>query len=111
MGKRELIYKDEARRAVLRNAANIAWCIDNIKPVSVIDSDTQKPAVQTDDYWVARITYWGEEPRVDIVYIYYAWQNGEIDFIPCTGIGADPVRASDCGGFELLEKIEVGKYR
>ena len=111
MGKRELIYKDEARRAVLKNAPSIAWCIDSIKPVGVIDSDTQKPAVQTDDYWVARITYWGEEPRVDIVYIYYAWQNGEIDFIPCTGIGADPVRASDCDGFELLEKIEVSKYR
>ena len=64
-----------------------------------------------DEYWIARITYWGEEPCIDVVYIYYAWQNGEIDFIPCTGTGADPVRASDCDGFELLEKIEVDKYR
>lgn len=66
---------------------------------------------KTDEYWIASITYWGEEPRIDVVYIYYAWQNGEIDFIPCTGIGADPVRASDCELFELLEKVEVDKYK
>ena len=64
-----------------------------------------------DEYWIARIQYWVEKPTVDVVYIYYAWQNGEIDFIPCTGIGADPIRASDCESFELLEKIDLEKYR
>ena len=64
-----------------------------------------------DEYWIARIVYWGEKPTVDVVYIYYAWQNGEIDFIPCTGIGADPIRVSDCESFELLEKIDLEKYR
>jgi hypothetical protein len=111
MAKRELIYKDEARRAVLQNAPSVAWCIDSVKPVMVVDDKTAKPQPQTDEYWIARITYWGEEPRIDVVYIYYAWQNGEIDFIPCTGIGADPVRASDCDGFELLEKIDMERYK
>ena len=64
-----------------------------------------------DEYYIARIAYWGEEPRVEVVFIYYAWKNGEIDFVPCTGIGADPIRASDCELFELLEKIEVDKYK
>ena len=111
MGKRELIYTDEARRAVLTQAPGIAWCIDSIKPVGVIDTDTQKPAVQTDDYWIARINYWGEKPKIDVVIIYYVWKTGEIDFIPCTGIGADPIRNTECESFELLEKIEVDKYR
>ena len=111
MARRELIYKDDARRAVLKNAPGAAWSINNIKPAMVVDDESVKPVPQTDDYWVARITYWGEEPRIDVVYIYYAWQNGEIDFIPCTGIGADPVRASDCDGFELLERIEVERYK
>ena len=66
---------------------------------------------KVDEYWIARIVYWGEKPTIDVVYIYYAWQNGEIDFIPCTGIGADPIRASDCESFELLEKIDLEKYR
>ena len=64
-----------------------------------------------DEYYIARIAYWGEEPKIDVVCIYYAWENGEIDFSPGTGIGADPVRASDCDSFELLEKIEVDKYK
>ena len=64
-----------------------------------------------DEYYIARIAYCGEEPRVEVVFIYYAWKNGEIDFVPCTGIGADPIRASDCELFELLEKIEVDKYK
>ena len=111
MARRELIYKDEVRRAVLKNAPGAAWCINNIKPVMVIDDEQIKPVPQTDEYWVARIAYWGEKPKIDIVCIYYAWGNGEIDFIPCTGIGADPVRASDCESFELLERIEVEKYK
>ena len=64
-----------------------------------------------DEYYIARIAYWGEEPKIDVICIYYAWKSGEIDFIPCTGIGADPVRASDCESFELLEKVEVEKYK
>ena len=109
MGKRELIYKDDARRAVLTQAPGIAWCIDSIKPACAVDDEQAAP--KTDEYWVARIVYWGEKPTVDVVYIYYAWQNGEIDFIPCAGIGIDPIRASDCSSFELLEKVEVEKYK
>lgn len=111
MGKRELIYKDEARHAVLQNAAGIVWCIDRIEPVAVVDDGATNLGVKTDEYWVARITYWGEKPRIEVVCIYYAWENGEIDFIPCTGIGADPIRASDCESFELLERVEVEKYK
>ena len=109
MAKRELIYKDEARRAVLQNAAGIAWCIDRIKPVVVVDDGAR--AARMDEYWIARIGYWGEKPRVEVICIYYAWENGEIDFIPCTGIGADPIRTSECESFELLERVEVEKYK
>lgn len=111
MAKRELIYKDEARRTVLQNAAGIVWCIDRIKPVAVVDDGVTKVCAKTDEYWVARIGYWGEKPKVDIVYIFYAWENGEIDFIPCSGIDGDPVRASRCESFELLERVEVEKYK
>ena len=63
-----------------------------------------------DEYWVARIRYWPEdEMRIEVVYIYYVWESGEIDFIACTGDGST-VRASCCDVFELLERIEVEKY-
>lgn len=65
-----------------------------------------------DEYWIARIQYWpGREPVVDVVYIYYAWQTGEIDFIPCTQGEGDPIRSTQCAQFELLEKIDLEKYR
>lgn len=66
---------------------------------------------QMDEYWIARIQYWPEqEPVVDIVYIFYAWQNGEIDFIPSAGEG-DPIRSTQCTQFEFLEKIDLEKYK
>lgn len=65
-----------------------------------------------DEYWIARIQYWpGREPVVDVVYIYYAWQSGEIDFIPATQGGGGPIRSARCALFELLEKIDLEKYR
>ena len=33
METKELIYKDDARRAILKADTSIAYCIDNIKPV------------------------------------------------------------------------------
>lgn len=67
---------------------------------------------QMDEYWIARIQYWPKQnPVVDVVIIYYAWENGEIDFIPCIGGGGDPVRSTQCAHFELLEKVEVDKYK
>lgn len=111
MAKRELIYRDEARRAVLKNAPGEAWCIDTVKTAMVVDDIPTKPIPQIDEYWIARINYWGEKPKIDVIIIYYVWKTGEIDFIPCTGIGADPIRNTECESFELLEKIEVDKYR
>ena len=66
-----------------------------------------------DEYWIARIQYWPEqEPVVDVIYIYYAWQNGEVDFIPFSGMDeGDPIRSTQCAHFELLERIEVEKYK
>ena len=65
-----------------------------------------------DEYWIARIQYWPEqEPVVDVVYIYYVWQTGEIDFIPCPQGEGDPIRSTQCAQFELLEKIDLEKYR
>lgn len=66
-----------------------------------------------DEYWIARIQYWPHaEPQVTIIYVYYVWQNGEVDFIPFSGTyGGDPIRSTQCARFELLEKIEVEKYK
>lgn len=70
------------------------------------------PKPQMDEYWIARIQYWPEqEPIVDVVYIFYAWQNGDIDFIPCMQGEGDPIRSTQCAQFELLEKIDVEKYK
>lgn len=70
------------------------------------------PKPQMDEYWVTRLQYWPEqEPVVDVVYIFYAWQNGEIDFIPCIQGDGDPIRSTQCARFELLERIEVEKYK
>jgi hypothetical protein len=35
--KRELIYKDDARKAVLKANPSIAYCINNIKPVDAAE--------------------------------------------------------------------------
>ena len=65
-----------------------------------------------DEFWIARIQYWPEyETKVDIVYIYYVWSDGSIDFIPFESVDGGAVRSSCCEKFELLEKIEVDKYR
>ena len=65
-----------------------------------------------DEYWIARIQYWpGQEPVVDVVYIFYAWQNGEIDFIPCMQGEGDPIRSAQCAQFKLLERIDLEKYK
>ena len=70
------------------------------------------PNPRIDEYWIARIQYWPEqEPVVDVIYIYYAWQTGEIDFIPCMQGEGDPIRSTRCAQFELLERIELEKYK
>lgn len=107
---RELIYRDDARRAVLKNAPNAAWCLDGVKTVMVVEDEKLKP--QMDEFWMARIRYWPEqEPIVDIVCIYYTWQNGDIDFIPFMQGDGDPIRNTECAQFELLERIEMEKYK
>jgi hypothetical protein len=112
MAKRELIYKDEARRAVLRNAPGVAWSIDNIKPVAVVDDETSLPKPETSDVWVARIKYWpGANEIITIVRIFYAWKDGAIQFVPWGGDDGDPIWATNCQLFELLEKIDLEKYK
>lgn len=66
-----------------------------------------------DEYYIARIRYWPEqEPEIDVVYIYYVWRDGAIDFIPCAaGPEGDPVRSTQCAEFVLLERVEVEKYK
>ena len=109
MGK-ELIYRDDARRALLKSAPNAAWCLDRVKTVMVVEDEKPKP--QMDEFWVARIRYWPEqEPIVDIVCIYYTWQNGDIDFIPFMQGDGDPIRNTECAQFELLERIKMEKYK
>lgn len=104
MAKRELIYKDEARRAVLQNAPNAAWCLDGIKPVLTVEDNV---APQVDELWRARIQYWsGQVPMETIVQIYYIWRNGDIAFIPIlTGSTNEQILSSQCASFELIEKL------
>lgn len=65
-----------------------------------------------DEYWIARIQFWpGNGPHLYVVYIYYVWQNGDIDFIVCGSGEDDPIRSTQCVQFKLLEKIEVEKYK
>lgn len=64
-----------------------------------------------DEQWIARVSYWGEESRVTVVHIYYVWKDGTIDFIPCVQGGGDPIRSTQCAQFEILEKIDLEKYR
>ena len=37
VNKRQLIYKDDARKAVLKVSPSSVWCIDNIKPVNAVE--------------------------------------------------------------------------
>jgi hypothetical protein len=39
MASNELIYKDDARRAILKTNPSIAFCIDNIKAVDAIPAN------------------------------------------------------------------------
>lgn len=68
---------------------------------------------EKNDYWIARIQYWPTaSAHYTIIRIYYVWENGEIDFIPFPSMdGGDPIRSSQCEKFELLERIEVEKYK
>lgn len=66
---------------------------------------------QMDEYWIARIQYWPEEePEVEVIYIGYVWQDGAIDFIPCTR-GGRLVCSTQCEEFEILERIALERYR
>ena len=65
-----------------------------------------------DEFWIVRVQYWPEQkPEITVALIFYAWQNGDIDFIPFNSYEGEPVRSSQCAHFELLEKIEVDKYK
>lgn len=101
---RELIYKDEARKAVLKTSPANTWCIDNIKPVLTVDTEATP---QVDELWRARIQYWpGQIPVETIVQIYYIWHNGDIAFVPIlTGSTNEQILSSQCASFELIGKL------
>lgn len=66
---------------------------------------------KTDEYWVARIRYWpGDEERLTLIKIYYAWKDGRIQFVPALCYEGDPIWADSCHEFELVEKIDMEKY-
>jgi hypothetical protein len=94
---------------VLKNAPNAAWCLDRVKTVMAED---EKPAPQMDEYWVARIEYWPDGGKdLTVVFIHYVWEDGTIDFIPFGSEDGDPVSSTQCAQFELLERIEMEKYK
>jgi hypothetical protein len=63
-----------------------------------------------DEFYIARIQYWPERDiETTIVCIYYVWQNGDIDFMPF--FENDVIRSTQCAQFELLEKIDMERYK
>ena len=111
MGK-EMIYRDEARRALLRNEPSAAWCIDRVKTAMVVDDTSTKPTPQIDEYWIARVQYWpGDAVDIDIVLIHYPWKDGTVEFIPFGSLDGDVVNSTQCAQFELLERIGLEKYK
>lgn len=67
---------------------------------------------QMNEYWITRIQYWPEqEPVVDVIFIACVWKDGVIDFIPFNSIEGDCVRSNCCAQFELLEKIDLEKWK
>ena len=111
MGERELIYREDVRRALLRNAPDSVWCLNSIRTAAIEEEKRQSCAKQ-DEFWVARIKYWpGADTIVTVVKIYYAWHDGAIQFVPFGGDDSEPIWATNCQLFELLEKVEVEKYK
>jgi hypothetical protein len=67
---------------------------------------------QIDEYWIARVQYWpGDAIDIDIVLIHYPWKDGTIEFVPFGSLDSDIVCSSACAQFELLEKIDLEKYK
>lgn len=65
----------------------------------------------TDEFWIARIVYWPGGPEVvTIIKVYYAWKNGQLQFVPFGNDEGEPVWNNACHKFELLEKIDMEKY-
>ena len=50
MASKELIYKDDARRAVLKADPGLAYCIDEVKSVAVVDKLHTVDAVPLEQY-------------------------------------------------------------
>ena len=64
--------------------------------------------VKTDEIWEARIEFWpGDIERIMLIRIYYAWQNGKIQFVPALCYDGPPIWAESCYKFELVERMEV----
>ena len=67
---------------------------------------------KTDEFWIARIKYWpGGEEIVTVVKIYYAWHDGAIQFVPWGSNEDEPIWSTSCLSFELVERIDMEKYR
>ena len=48
MGEKELIYRADVRRALLRNFPNAAWCIERVRAVEVKEVVRAKWTLHTD---------------------------------------------------------------
>ena len=65
-----------------------------------------KPIPKMDEYWIARIKYWpGGESKVDVILIFYVWNNGEIDFIPFQSADGDPFVPHAVNSLNYLRKL------
>jgi hypothetical protein len=112
MSESELVYMGDVRRVILRHAPEAAFCLSMMKPFELERSAPSRSTSipKMDDYWIARVQYWPEDdPKNDIVCIYYVWGNGEIDFIAFGG--GYVVSSSQCAHFELIERLEVNRAR
>ena len=67
--------------------------------------------IEAGDFWIARIKFWIGSPEIVTVIKIHSWKTGPILFYIAGDWRDYPVDATACQLFELLEKIEVDKYK
>jgi hypothetical protein len=75
------------------------------------NKSTSKPNPHYEEFWIARLRYPGGNPHITIVKIIALGENGNIGFIPFGSDGTYIECAKDWALFELIEKIEMEKYK
>lgn len=91
VNKKQLIYKDDARKAVLKASPSSVWCIDNIKSVDAVE------VVRCED-----CQHWHEET---------GWCNHHSHFIGADGEACHPWESANWKMFEPDDFCSYGEKR